>query len=240
MKTLFILAFLLLPFSTKITPKPQYFKTWEQCVDSVKAIVKATPLVEDSIMLSLVEYIKEHEGFRAKPYICTGGQLTIGYGTSVRNYKYFMEDYTGEVSKKNAELAVKKILQYCYDNIESRVTTNTSDGEIWAMAHLAYCAGTNHSILDQLIKVHNEDNGKTVGFIKENWLKFGDENMRLIEVGMYMYYKFKRKYHHSSPTTKDQRLDGMHTLFIRHLKLQDSNATTRADTAKKYYYPIFN
>jgi len=30
-----------------------------------------------------IEQLKEHEGFRAKPYRCTAGKLTIGYGTNL-------------------------------------------------------------------------------------------------------------------------------------------------------------
>lgn len=30
-----------------------------------------------------IEQIKKHEGFRANPYTCTAGKLTIGYGTNL-------------------------------------------------------------------------------------------------------------------------------------------------------------
>jgi len=31
----------------------------------------------------LLEQLKKHEGFRSKPYICTAGKLTIGYGRNL-------------------------------------------------------------------------------------------------------------------------------------------------------------
>jgi lysozyme len=33
--------------------------------------------------MNLVEQLKRHEGFRAKPYRCTAGKLTIGYGLNL-------------------------------------------------------------------------------------------------------------------------------------------------------------
>lgn len=33
--------------------------------------------------MKLIEQIKRHEGFRSKPYKCTAGKLTIGYGLNL-------------------------------------------------------------------------------------------------------------------------------------------------------------
>ena len=33
--------------------------------------------------MNLIEQLKEHEGFRSKPYLCTAGKLTIGYGRNL-------------------------------------------------------------------------------------------------------------------------------------------------------------
>lgn len=35
--------------------------------------------------MSLLERIKEHEGLRLKPYRCTAGKLTIGYGRNIED-----------------------------------------------------------------------------------------------------------------------------------------------------------
>lgn len=34
-------------------------------------------------MVTLIDDLKRHEGFRAKPYRCTAGKLTIGYGLNL-------------------------------------------------------------------------------------------------------------------------------------------------------------
>ncbi len=36
-------------------------------------------------MINCKERIKQHEGFREKPYRCTAGKLTIGYGRNIEN-----------------------------------------------------------------------------------------------------------------------------------------------------------
>lgn len=35
--------------------------------------------------ISIVEQIADHEGFRSKPYRCTAGKLTIGYGRNIED-----------------------------------------------------------------------------------------------------------------------------------------------------------
>lgn len=61
-------------------------------------------------MSQLIEQLKRHEGLRLKPYHCTAGKLTIGYGRNL--------DDTG-ISEAEAELLleadiakVQKLLQY--------------------------------------------------------------------------------------------------------------------------------
>jgi lysozyme len=34
-------------------------------------------------MNKLIEQLKRHEGFKAKPYLCTAGKITIGYGRNL-------------------------------------------------------------------------------------------------------------------------------------------------------------
>ena len=35
--------------------------------------------------MELLERIKHHEGFRSRPYTCTQGHLTIGYGFAIKD-----------------------------------------------------------------------------------------------------------------------------------------------------------
>ena len=54
----------------------------------------------------LKEQIKAHEGYRDKPYRCTEGKLTIGYGTNIER-----------ISKKEAEF----LFNYRFNNVRAEI-----------------------------------------------------------------------------------------------------------------------
>jgi len=61
---------------------------------------------------SLVDTIKRHEGLRLKPYLCTAGRLTIGYGRNLE---------TNGISGDEAEYLLKNDIERatwtCYERI---------------------------------------------------------------------------------------------------------------------------
>jgi len=57
----------------------------------------------------LIENLKRHEGLRLKPYLCSEGKITIGFG---RN----LED-TG-ISEKEAEMLLMSDIQRCYEELD--------------------------------------------------------------------------------------------------------------------------
>ncbi len=63
-------------------------------------------------MEKLVKMIKEHEGLRLKPYKCTAGKLTIGYG---RN----LEDRG--IQENEAEFMLNNDISAVADELESKV-----------------------------------------------------------------------------------------------------------------------
>jgi len=61
--------------------------------------------------MELIEQLKRHEGFRSKPYLCTAGKLTIGYGRNL--------DDVG-ISKTEAEYLLKRDIQKCIEQLHAR------------------------------------------------------------------------------------------------------------------------
>jgi len=61
--------------------------------------------------MELIEQLKRHEGFRSKPYLCTAGKLTIGYGRNL--------DDVG-ISKTEAEQLLKNDIQKCIEQLHAR------------------------------------------------------------------------------------------------------------------------
>jgi len=56
----------------------------------------------------LIENLKRHEGLRLKPYLCSEGKITIGFG---RN----LEDMG--ISEKEAEMLLMSDIQRCYEEL---------------------------------------------------------------------------------------------------------------------------
>ena len=59
-------------------------------------------------MIKLIENLKRHEGLRLKPYLCSEGKITIGFG---RN----LEDMG--ISEKEAEMLLMSDIQRCYEEL---------------------------------------------------------------------------------------------------------------------------
>jgi lysozyme len=84
------------------------------------------PTRHETNVMNLKQIIKLEEGFRAKPYICDAGYVTIGYGTKLHKklgqspadfpiqvtQKQAMEWLEGEVAIKDARLAVRFPVMY--------------------------------------------------------------------------------------------------------------------------------
>ena len=60
-------------------------------------------------MQKLVENLKRHEGLRLKPYLCSEGKITIGFG---RN----LEDMG--ISEKEAEMLLMSDIERCYEELD--------------------------------------------------------------------------------------------------------------------------
>jgi len=60
-------------------------------------------------MIKLIENLKRHEGLRLKPYLCSEGKITIGFG---RN----LEDMG--ISEKEAEMLLMSDIQRCYQELD--------------------------------------------------------------------------------------------------------------------------
>jgi len=60
----------------------------------------------------LTEQLKRHEGFRAKPYRCPGGALTIGYGRNLD---------AGGITKAEAEQLLENDIQGCINALHKNI-----------------------------------------------------------------------------------------------------------------------
>jgi len=59
-------------------------------------------------MDNLLERIKHHEGFRSRPYTCTEGHLTIGYGFAVKDLE-LDEDIAEEILLRKVQSLITRV-----------------------------------------------------------------------------------------------------------------------------------
>lgn len=60
-------------------------------------------------MKILVDMIKEHEGLRLKPYRCTAGKLSIGYGRNIEDRG---------ITQDEADYLLRNDIQLCYKELD--------------------------------------------------------------------------------------------------------------------------
>jgi len=69
------------------------------------------------VLKDIIEKIKRHEGWRSKPYRCSAGKLTIGYGTNI-------EKISKEEGELLLELRLNDIFYYAIPQLPEYNTLN--------------------------------------------------------------------------------------------------------------------
>lgn len=102
-----------------------------------------------------LDIIKKYEGFYSKAYICPGGELTIGYGTTNADSKVLGYTITSKstITKAKAEVFLKKSIANKYEpNVNKYMKTyNFNQNQYDALVSFCYNIGS----IDQLV-----NNGK--------------------------------------------------------------------------------
>jgi len=88
-----------------------------------------------------VDLIKEFEGFRAETYKCSGGVLTIGYGTTAAAGVGINPKPGMKITKEEAEGYLHAALEKFASQIEDAITAPINENEFGAFISLAYNIG---------------------------------------------------------------------------------------------------
>ncbi len=81
----------------------------------------------------VIEYLKAHEGFRANPYICPAGYLTVGYGDQINHRS---ENKTWSESEAAAKLKINLAKKEAW--IVSTIPLEMKEHQKLALAALAF------------------------------------------------------------------------------------------------------
>ena len=96
-----------------------------------------------------LELLKQHEGFRAQPYHCTAGKLTIGYGYNleanplrlqisvIENYKHY------GMSEEVAETLLILMVSYIEKSLSEQISNwaSLNDNRKGVLVNMAYNLG---------------------------------------------------------------------------------------------------
>jgi lysozyme len=125
------------------------------------------------------ELIKKYEGFSEKPYMCSAGYPTIGYGNRyyVNGLEVTMHD--ASISKNEAVYLLSFIVDDFSEDVTNLLNTPVSQNQFDALVSFAYNLGMGSLKSSTLLKKVNADpNDATIPQEFVKWIKAGGKSLR--------------------------------------------------------------
>ena len=119
---------------------------------------KPPPVVYDGMsnLECLLDVLREFEGLRLEPYLCSGGKWTIGYGSTYTLGKRRVTANTAPISKATAERLLERDARKFYDRMCKALRADASDGAKIAYASLAYNMGAAKVLNSNALRAYND------------------------------------------------------------------------------------
>lgn len=117
-----------------------------------------------------VKLIAQFEGFESKPYICSGGVVTIGYGTTIypSGVKVNMNDSV--ITKQQADEYLLNDINKFSNGVDLLVRSNINQNQFDALVSFAYNVGLGNLSNSTLLKLINVDPNNSL--IKNEFIKW--------------------------------------------------------------------
>ena len=96
-----------------------------------------------------IELIKKYEGFKAAPYYCPAGKLSIGYGHVIDSSR---ERFNSPITEADAERILSSDLKATETTIAKGVQVPLSQGQFDALTSLVYNWGSGNFLKSQGLK----------------------------------------------------------------------------------------
>ena len=120
-----------------------------------------------------IDLIKQFEGFRAKPYLCSAGVPTIGYGTTVypNGIKVKLSDQ--KITQQLAETFLQHHVNVIEKNVLSLVKVPLKQNQFDALVSFSYNVGVGAFGDSTLLKLLNAGDIDGASKQFERWNKTG-------------------------------------------------------------------
>ena len=126
-----------------------------------------------------ISLIKQFEGFSAKPYICSGGAKTIGYGATYypNGLKVTMSDKA--ITEAQATTMLMNMLRTYEKSVDSFCRDDINQNQFDALVAFAYNVGVNALKNSTLLKKVNKNPQDVT--IRNEFLKWNKANGRALK-----------------------------------------------------------
>lgn len=117
-----------------------------------------------------VKLIAQFEGFESKPYICSGGVVTIGYGTTIYPSGVNVNMNDSAITKQQAEEYLLNDINKFSNGVNLLVRSNINQNQFDALVSFAYNVGLGNLSNSTLLKLINVDPNNSL--IKNEFIKW--------------------------------------------------------------------
>jgi lysozyme len=119
-----------------------------------------------------LDLIKNYEGFSSKPYLCSAGIPTIGYGATYypNGKKVTMQDPA--ITEEWAETMLSKMIVFYEQNVSSMVTNVLTQHQFDALVSFTYNCGVQNVRKSTLLRyVNNNPNDPAIAEQFARWVR---------------------------------------------------------------------
>lgn len=145
------------------------------CLDGVDyPVIKLKAISADTgVDQKCVDLVKEFEGFRAKPYLCSAGVPTIGYGSTfyADGTKVTLAD--PPINRADAEYLTRLVLDKFADKVKKLVKVDLTTNQLSALISFTYNLGVGAFRSSTLLKVINRGDLDEAPTQIKRWNKAG-------------------------------------------------------------------
>lgn len=124
-----------------------------------------------------IQLIKRFEGFSSSPYICAGGKVTVGYGTTQISGKP-INKYMEPISRQYAEELLMEDLKEFQEAIDRLVKAPLEQNQYDALLSLVYNIGIGAFKKSTLLRELNKGNYDKVPYELARWNKAGGKVLK--------------------------------------------------------------